>query len=87
MGEFILLSREWKKDKKIIAKAVQNLQEFSDPISLLLCAEGTRRNDNKLRASQDYCVQNGLPVLKHHLMPRHKGFVESIKNLDTSKIK
>lgn len=44
-------------------------------------AEGTRFTPLKLEASQKFAREKGLPVLKHHLTPRTKGFVESIKHM------
>ena len=42
MTELIPVQREWKKDKKIIAKAVKELQTFPNPFMLLIFSEGTR---------------------------------------------
>ena len=38
-----------------------------------LC-EGTRFTDEKHAASMEIAKSKGLPLLKHHLLPRTKGF-------------
>ena len=42
---------------------------------MVIYAEGTRLTPSKLRASQEFAREKGLPVLSHHLQPRTKGFV------------
>ena len=41
---------------------------------LAIFAEGTRLTKAKVEASIEYARANGLPELKHHLLPRSKGF-------------
>lgn len=48
---------------------------------LLLNAEGTRFTPAKHAASQKFAAEHGLPVLKHHLTPRTKGFIASLPSL------
>lgn len=73
-GEVIYLERNWEKDRETIAKGVENLQDFPDPMFLLIFAEGTRFSQEKYRASLEFAKQKGnLPILKHHLVPRTKG--------------
>lgn len=45
---------------------------------LLLNAEGTRFTESKHKASVEFAKERGMPVLKHHLIPRTKGFTTSI---------
>lgn len=37
-------------------------------------AEGTRFTEEKHQKSLEFARKNGLPELKHHLLPRTKGF-------------
>ena len=56
-------------------------------ISFQLClfAEGTRFTKEKHKVSVQFSKENGFPVLKHHLLPRPKGFTFLVNNLnDTS---
>ena len=41
---------------------------------MVIFAEGTRLTEAKVQASVEYAKANGLPELKHHLLPRSKGF-------------
>ena len=44
-------------------------------LQLLLFCEGTRFTETKRQASMAVARQKGLPELKHHLLPRTRGFV------------
>lgn len=44
-------------------------------------AEGTRLEPLLLLKSQRFSKEKGLPILKYHLTPRTKGFIESIRYL------
>ena len=44
-------------------------------------AEGTRFTKEKHEASRRFAEEKGLPVLKHHLTPRTKGFTTSLPHL------
>lgn len=48
---------------------------------MLLYAEGTRFTPEKAEASQKFAQEKGLPVLKHHLTPRTRGFTASIPHM------
>lgn len=48
---------------------------------MLLYAEGTRFTPEKSEASQKFAREKNLPVLKHHLTPRTRGFTASIPHL------
>lgn len=48
---------------------------------MTLFCEGTRRTEDKLKASQEYAIQNNMKPLKHHLVPRSKGFSMMIHEL------
>ncbi|XP_076233895.1 1-acyl-sn-glycerol-3-phosphate acyltransferase gamma [Calliopsis andreniformis] len=80
-AESIFLERNWDKDKSIIRSQIEELANYPDSIWLLLNAEGTRFTAKKLEASQKFAREKGLPVLKHHLTPRTKGFVASIPHM------
>lgn len=77
----IFLSRSWDKDSLIMGPSLDRLMEYSDTISLLLFAEGTRFTAEKYESSVKFCKENGYHVLKHHLYPRTRGFVYSVKRL------
>lgn len=54
---------------------------FLSYFQLLLNAEGTRFTEKKHAASVKFAEERGMPVLKHHLIPRTKGFTASLPYL------
>lgn len=46
---------------------------------MAIFAEGTRLTEAKKQASAEYARANGLPELKHHLLPRSKGFSMTVQ--------
>ncbi|XP_077302646.1 1-acyl-sn-glycerol-3-phosphate acyltransferase gamma-like [Arctopsyche grandis] len=80
-GEYVFLERSYDKDKEIILKQLQELGNYPDPIWLLIFPEGTRFSPEKHEASQKFAEKNGLPILKHHLTPRTKGFTTSLMGM------
>lgn len=80
-GEGIFLERSWNKDKDTIGNQIRELADHPNSIWLLLYAEGTRFTPRKLEASQKFAREKGLPILKHHLTPRTKGFTASVPHM------
>ncbi|XP_015126590.1 1-acyl-sn-glycerol-3-phosphate acyltransferase gamma [Diachasma alloeum] len=77
-AEDVFLERSWDKDKEIIGRQITELGDYSDTMWLLLYAEGTRFTQKKHAVSEKFASEKGLPVLKHHLTPRTKGFTASL---------
>lgn len=50
-------------------------------LQFLLHCEGTRFTPEKHRASMQVAQSKGLPSLKHHLLPRTRGFWVTVQNL------
>uniref|UniRef100_T1GTH5 Phospholipid/glycerol acyltransferase domain-containing protein n=1 Tax=Megaselia scalaris TaxID=36166 RepID=T1GTH5_MEGSC len=80
-SEFIFLNRSYDKDKEIIDKQLREVFSFPDPVWLLLNAEGTRFTEKKHEASVKFAQEKGMVPLKHHLIPRTKGFTASLPGL------
>eukprot|EP00794_Sanderia_malayensis_P000345 gene345-978_t len=80
-SDFFFLKRNWQSDQEYMNKKLQSLREFPTPFMLGLFVEGTRLTPEKLKASQEYAISKGIKPLKHHLLPRTKGFVTTINNL------
>lgn len=80
-AEFVFLERSYDKDKEIIAQQLKNVFDYPDPTWLLLNAEGTRFTPKKHEASVKFARERGLKELKHHLIPRTKGFTASLPSL------
>ncbi|XP_050309235.1 1-acyl-sn-glycerol-3-phosphate acyltransferase gamma-like isoform X2 [Anthonomus grandis grandis] len=80
-AEFVFLERSYEKDKEVINKQIKELADHPDPMWLLLFPEGTRFTPNKHETSLKYARENNLPELKHHLLPRTKGFIASLPSM------
>lgn len=57
------------------------ISKRTKPFQLLLNAEGTRFTESKHEASIKFARDRGMPELKHHLIPRSKGFTASLPYL------
>lgn len=81
--ESLFLKRDWTKDKQIIQEGVRTAVEYPDNywVTLLLFPEGTRLTNQKLENSHIVAKEKGYPIMKHHLLPRPKGFAYSIQEL------
>ncbi|XP_022914209.1 1-acyl-sn-glycerol-3-phosphate acyltransferase gamma-like [Onthophagus taurus] len=80
-SEFVFLERSFEKDRETIRKQVTELSEHPDPMWLLLFPEGTRFTEKKHAISLEFAREKNLPQLKHHLLPRTKGFVASLPSM------
>ena len=54
-----------EKDEETMTNNIQSLGYYPDPVWLLIFAEGTRLNPEKLEASRDFARKRGYPVLRH----------------------
>jgi len=87
LNDMIFLDRNWEKDKQNLTDSMEVLASYKDPFWLLLFPEGTRLSQDKLEKGQAFSKERNLPVLKHQLYPRTKGFARIMEKLDTSKVK
>lgn len=78
-SEFVFLERSFDKDKEIIKHQISEICDYPDPVWLLLFPEGTRFTKTKHEASLKFAKEKNLPLLKHHLTPRTKGFTTSLQ--------
>lgn len=51
------------------------------PLQFLIHCEGTRFTEKKHQISMQVAQAKGLPSLKHHLLPRTKGFAVTVRSL------
>jgi len=82
--EFCFLRRSWDKDQSTIQKSLKALSEYPIPFLVGIFAESTRMTPEKLKASQEYAESKGIKPLKHHLLPRPKGFSVTVIALKDS---
>lgn len=79
--EIVFCKRKWEDDRKTVAESLQNLHDYPEKFWFLLFCEGTRFTPKKHEISMQVAESKGLPKLKHHLLPRTKGFWVTVQNL------
>lgn len=84
MSEFICLKRSLEHDKRKIDEGLKNLGTFKENFWLLIFCEGTRFTKAKHEKSVEFAKKKNLPQLKHHLLPRTKGFTIACNGLRTT---
>jgi len=90
LSDVIFLRRDWKKDEATMAEKLEKLYSYPSPVWLLIFPEGTRFSHEKHKASQEFAQKEGneeLPSLKHHLIPRTKGFNFLVEKINREKVK
>ncbi|KAJ8250691.1 hypothetical protein COCON_G00226130 [Conger conger] len=79
--EIVFCKRKWEEDRRTVAQSLQNLRDYPENFWFLLHCEGTRFTEKKHQISMQVAESKGLPKLKHHLLPRTKGFNITVQNL------
>ncbi|CAB4320588.1 unnamed protein product [Prunus armeniaca] len=79
--EFISVERKWEVDELNMRRMLSSLKDPQDSLWLALFPEGTDFTEQKCIRSQKYAAENGLPVLKHVLLPKTKGFSACLEEL------
>lgn len=74
-SEFVFLERSFESDQEILERKVKDMLACTpDPLVLCLYPEGTRFTEKKHQDALKFAKDRGLVPLKHHLIPRTKGF-------------
>lgn len=76
---FIFLSRKWEQDAATIESMCHWYRLPQERTTLVIFPEGTDLSPSNIEKSQTYAKQNGLPVFRYVLTPRHTGLV-ALKN-------
>ena len=81
---FIFMARNWTKDKSRLQYRLQKLkgrndgyptdEQTLDPMWLIIYPEGTNLSANTRRKSAAWAAKQGIPDLRHQLLPRSTGF-------------
>ncbi|XP_056147548.1 1-acyl-sn-glycerol-3-phosphate acyltransferase delta [Lampris incognitus] len=79
--EIVFCKRKWEDDQRTVTQSLQNLRDYPENFWFLLYCEGTRFTPKKHEISMQVAESKGLPKLKHHLLPRTKGFWVTVQNL------
>jgi 1-acyl-sn-glycerol-3-phosphate acyltransferase len=77
----LFIDRDWASDRDKIHGTFERLINGNVPVHLVSFVEGTRFTMAKLTMAQEYAEKNGLPVPRHTLVPRSKGFAASVEGL------
>jgi 1-acyl-sn-glycerol-3-phosphate acyltransferase len=77
----LFIDRDWASDREQIRRTFDRLVTGRVPVHLVSFVEGTRFTLPKLEAAQAYAGEHGLPVPRHTLVPRSKGFSASVEGL------
>ncbi|MFH1532829.1 MAG: lysophospholipid acyltransferase family protein [Pseudomonadota bacterium] len=77
----LFIKRAWTEDKARIRRIFRRIVSGRVPIWIVSFAEGTRFTPAKAARSAAYAAEKGLPVLRHTLLPRTKGFVATLEGL------
>ncbi|ETE69922.1 1-acyl-sn-glycerol-3-phosphate acyltransferase delta, partial [Ophiophagus hannah] len=72
--EMVFCKRKWGEDRKTVMRSLLNLRDYPEYFWFLIHCEGTRFTEQKHEISMQVAEAKGLPKLKHHLLPRTKGF-------------
>ncbi|XP_076867061.1 1-acyl-sn-glycerol-3-phosphate acyltransferase delta [Brachyhypopomus gauderio] len=79
--EIVFCKRKWEEDRRMVAEGLQRLRDYPENFWFLMHCEGTRFTTKKHKISMEVAEKKGLPKLKHHLLPRTKGFCVTVQNL------
>jgi 1-acyl-sn-glycerol-3-phosphate acyltransferase len=77
----LFIDRDWASDREQIRRTFDRLVSGKVPVHLVSFVEGTRFTLTKLEHAQAYAREHRLPVPRHTLVPRSKGFSASIEGL------
>ncbi|XP_012590674.1 PREDICTED: 1-acyl-sn-glycerol-3-phosphate acyltransferase delta [Condylura cristata] len=79
--EMVFCTRKWEQDRTTVSRSLLRLRDYPEKYFFLIHCEGTRFTEKKHRISMQVAQAKGLPSLKHHLLPRTKGFAITVKSL------
>lgn len=77
----IFLKRDWSRDANTIFKTFNRIHKSGMPFWVINYPEGTRATPRKIKQSQEFAHDRGLPVMNHVMIPRPKGFVATLSAL------
>jgi 1-acyl-sn-glycerol-3-phosphate acyltransferase len=81
---FIFLSRKWEKssDQTQFKNQIRKLNHPpKNPMWLLIFPEGTNLSSDTRQKSKNWAQKNGMPDMKHQLLPRSLGLRLSLLEL------
>uniref|UniRef100_A0A8C5LXD8 1-acylglycerol-3-phosphate O-acyltransferase 3 n=1 Tax=Leptobrachium leishanense TaxID=445787 RepID=A0A8C5LXD8_9ANUR len=79
--EIVFCKRKWEEDRDTVIQGLHDLRDYPEYMWFLLYCEGTRFTETKHRISMEVADKKGLARLKHHLLPRTRGFTTAVQCL------
>ncbi|KAM4701221.1 1-acyl-sn-glycerol-3-phosphate acyltransferase gamma [Discoglossus pictus] len=79
--EIVFCKRKWEEDRDTVLDGLKSLSDYPEYMWFLLYCEGTRFTETKHRISMEVADKKGLARLKHHLLPRTRGFTTALQCL------
>lgn len=73
-SNYLILKRNFEKDRENIINYVENLKKYKFPVWFVLFCEGGRFTKEKKVLCDKFCKERGIKSFKNVLSPRHKGF-------------
>lgn len=78
---YLFLKRRWEQDEEYLNSVLDYFKDMNYPIQLMIFPEGTNLDKYSQPRSDSYARKNNLPLYKHVLHPRVRGFVHCIEKL------
>ena len=78
----IFVKRDWTRDKDHIRRIFSRIVRDRVSVWVTSFAEGTRLTPAKAGRNRAYAEKMGLPVFRHVMLPRTKGFVATLEGLE-----
>lgn len=79
--EIVFCKRKWEEDRDTVIQGLHDLRDYPEYMWFLLYCEGTRFTETKHKISMEVADKKGLARLKHHLLPRTRGFTTALQCL------
>ncbi|CAM9965820.1 unnamed protein product [Phaeothamnion confervicola] len=79
--QFIMLARNWAKDRKGLRQQLDVFKKDGFPLRLLIFPEGTTANTRDIAKSEKYAAANGKPTYELLVVPRTTGFLACVEAL------
>ncbi|XP_063812975.1 1-acyl-sn-glycerol-3-phosphate acyltransferase gamma [Pseudophryne corroboree] len=79
--EIVFCKRKWEEDRDTVLHGLHSLRDYPEYMWFLLYCEGTRFTETKHKISMEVADKKGLARLKHHLLPRTRGFTTAVQCL------
>lgn len=81
LNDCIFLKRNWASDADSVNETFHNIHRLPLPFSIMIFPEGTRITPKKWKRSKEFAAKAKRPMTQMLLMPRTKGFVTTVHNL------